>query len=61
MTAIMQQLLETFDHLAEAEKKELAVEILRRTAWDAPELAETELIALAEEQFLALEREEEAQ
>jgi hypothetical protein len=60
MSAAVQQLLDSFDALADADKHQIAVEILRRTAntgsGDLPEYA---LVEAAAELFRALDAEEE--
>jgi len=59
MTAIVQQILETFDALPDADKHEAAVEILRRVAGDVKgDLPENALIGAAEELFRDLDTEE---
>jgi hypothetical protein len=59
MDATVQQLLNTFDALPEADKHQVTIEILRRvspaTEGDVPESA---LVEAAEELFLALDAEE---
>ncbi len=59
MTAILRQLLDSFDALSDTDKHEAAVEILRRlgraTEGDVPEAA---LVAAADELFRALDAEE---
>ena len=59
MTAAVQQLLESFDALSEADKHRAAVEVLRRasptTDEDVPESA---LVEAADELFRALDSEE---
>ena len=57
MTTFTQQILDSFDRLPEPEKRELAAEILRRTAkLDFPPLADEELVLAAEERFLELDK-----
>lgn len=59
MTPSVQQLLNSFDLLPEAEKRELALEILRRTVnFDLPPFSDEELVLSAEELFLELDRRE---
>ena len=59
MTTFVQQLLDSFDLLSEAEKRELALEILRRTVnFDLPPLSDEELVLSAEELFLELDSRE---
>jgi hypothetical protein len=59
MTTAVQQLLESFDALPEADKHQAAVEILRRVSppieGDLPEIA---LVEAADELFRALDAEE---
>jgi hypothetical protein len=59
MNTTVQQLLESFDALSEADKQQVAVEILRRVAagieGDVPESA---LVEAADELFRALDAEE---
>jgi hypothetical protein len=59
MSKNAQRLLEEFDSLAETERREVAVEILRRTdlvSYGAPE--DSELLAAADQIFLELDRRE---
>jgi hypothetical protein len=57
MTSSVQQFLDSFDLLPEAEKRELALEILRRTiSFDMPALSDEELVLSAEELFLELDQ-----
>jgi hypothetical protein len=59
MNSSVQQLLRSFDLLPEAEQRELAWEILRRTVtFDLPSLSDEELVLSAEELFLELDRRE---
>lgn len=59
MTSSVQQLVHSFDLLSEAEKRELAWEILRRTVdLDLPSLSDEEFVLSAEELFLELDRRE---
>lgn len=59
MPSSVQQILHSFDLLPEAEQRELAWEILRRTVnFDLPALADEELILSADELFLELDRRE---
>lgn len=57
MTTAVQQLLNAFDSLPEADKHQVAIEILRR--W-VPEgnLPESALVEIADELFCALDAEE---
>jgi len=55
----VRELLLTFEGLSEAEKKELAWEILRRSAkFEILPLSDEELVLNAEELFLELDRRE---
>ena len=59
MTATVQQLLDSFDALSDAEKHQAAVEILRRCASAAAgDLPESALVTAADELFRALDAEE---
>ena len=59
MTAPVQQLLDTFDALSDADKHLTAVEILRRFAGAAHgELLDCALVEAADELFRALDAEE---
>jgi hypothetical protein len=59
MTSSVQQFLQSFDLLPDAEQRELAWEILRRTVnFDLPPLSDEELVLSAEELFLELDRRE---
>lgn len=54
-----QNVIDTFDELPEAEKKEVATAILRRAVKiDFPPISDDELILNAEETFLELDRRE---
>jgi hypothetical protein len=59
MTATVQQLLDSFDALPDPEKRQAAIEILRRYsgATDS-DLTETALVGVADELFHALDEEE---
>jgi hypothetical protein len=60
MSAAVQQLLDSFDALAEVDKHQIAVEILRRFAsTGAGDLPEEALVEAADELFRALDAEEE--
>lgn len=55
----VRDLLQSFDSLSEADKKEVASEILRRSAsFDLRPLSDEELIVNAEQLFLELDRQE---
>lgn len=59
MTAAALRILDSFDHLEEAEKQLVASAILQRTArLDLPSLSDDELIANAEAVFLELDQQE---
>ena len=59
MTKSVEQLLKSFEQLPEAEKRELAAEIIKRSlALDLPELSDESLILAADQIFLQLDREE---
>ena len=59
MTATVQQLLDSFEALPEAEKHQAAVEILRRFYGPAKgDLPESALIGCADELFRTLDEEE---
>ena len=56
MTDSVQDLLNTFDHLADAEKRQAASEILRRVReMDLEVPSDDELVSAAEELFLDLD------
>jgi hypothetical protein len=60
MTRSVQELLDRFDRLAEAEKHEAASEILQRVRrLDLDPITDDDLILSAEEMFLELDRSEE--
>ena len=57
----VQQMLDTFERMPEAEKKEFAAEILRRTSnLEYGPLSDEELTLNAEQIFLELDRQEAA-
>jgi hypothetical protein len=59
MTALVQELLETFDRLTESERLDLVWEILKRTVdLDFPPLSDEDLVLNAEELFLDLDEQE---
>ncbi|GAK61064.1 hypothetical protein U27_00962 [Candidatus Vecturithrix granuli] len=61
MTAQVKKLLNSFEHLSDAEQWEFAFVILRRTSqFDFPPLEDDDLVQYAEELFLALDQEEAA-
>ncbi len=59
MSAVVQHILESFDALTEADKHQVAVEILRRwTSVGTGDLSEEALVEVADELFRALDAEE---
>ena len=59
MVTDIKEILNTFEHLSEDDKKNLASEILRRTVkFDFLPLADEDLIQSAEKLFLELDRRE---
>jgi hypothetical protein len=59
MTIAVQQLLDAFDRLPEADKHQVTVEILRRVSESAEgNLPESALVEVADELFRALDAEE---
>jgi hypothetical protein len=59
MSTTTSEILESFDHLAEDEKREVASEILRRTIeLELPPLTDDELVFNAEALFLELDQRE---
>jgi hypothetical protein len=59
MTASVEELLNAFDSLTDAELLELLLEILKRTVYlDFPPLSDKDLVLNAEELFLELDRQE---
>lgn len=59
MTALAQEILNSFDQLTDTEQLKIAVEILRRLVnFDFPPLTDEDLALNAEELFLALDRQE---
>jgi hypothetical protein len=59
MNANAQQLLDRFDQLPRDDQREVAREILRRTAsFDVPPLSDEELVGQAHELFLKLDEAE---
>ena len=56
MAEAVQHFLNIFELLPDEEKREVALEILKRTVhWDIPVLSEEELVLNAEELFLELD------
>lgn len=61
MTAVVQELLRTFDCLTDSERRELVSEILKRVIHlDIPPLSDEDLVLNAEGVFLELEKQESA-
>jgi hypothetical protein len=59
MTALVQELLNTFDRLTDSERLELVLEILKRTVdLDFPPLSDEDLALNAERLFLELDEQE---
>lgn len=59
MTALVQELLNTFDRLTDLERLEIALEILKRVAHlDFPPLSDEDLVLNAEGIFLELDKQE---
>jgi hypothetical protein len=59
MPTTAQQLLDEFDLLPESEKREVIIEILRRTRnFDVPPLSDDDLVMNAEALFLELDHQE---
>jgi hypothetical protein len=61
MSTTVEDILDTFDHLPDAEKRELVSEIIRRTVeMSVPPLTDDELVLNAEALFLELDQRESA-
>jgi hypothetical protein len=59
MTTEAQNLLHSFDLLQDADKCEVAAEILRRSEiLNAPPLSDNQLVSIADELFLEMDKEE---
>ena len=59
MTKSVEELLNSFERLPEAEKRELASEIIKRSlAFELPELSEDSLLVSADQVFLQLDKDE---
>jgi hypothetical protein len=59
MTALVQELLATFDRLTDSERLDLVLEILKRTIYlDFPPLSDEDLVLNAEGLFLELDEQE---
>lgn len=58
-TAVIKELLKTFDQLTNSERLEVASEILKRVAHlDLPPLSDEDIVLSAEELFLELDKRE---
>jgi hypothetical protein len=61
MSTDSRHLIESFDALPVVEQQEVMAELLRKTAqWDSPSLTDDELVRLADEVFLEMDRREAA-
>ena len=61
MSTDSQQLLSSFDALPLVEQREVVAELLRKAAdWETPPLADDELVRLADEVFIEMDRREAA-
>jgi len=59
MSTTIENILDTFEHLPDAQKRELASEIIKRTIkLDLPPLSDDELVLQAEALFLELDERE---
>lgn len=59
MTALVQELLDTFDRMTDSERLNLVLEILKRTIYlDFPPLSDEDLVLNAEGIFLELDEQE---
>ena len=59
MTTQVREILQSFDMLPEIDKRELAAEIIKRSlALNEPPLTDEQLVSVAEETFLELDRSE---
>ncbi|GBE90795.1 hypothetical protein [Nostoc cycadae] len=59
MTALVQELLDTFDRLTDSERLDLLSGILKRMVYlDFPPLSDEDLVLNAEELFLELDQQE---
>ena len=59
MTRSVEELLNSFEKLPEAEKRELASEIIKRSlTLDLPEISDDSMLAAADQIFLQLDNEE---
>ena len=61
MSTDSQHVIASFESLPPIEQREVMAELLRKTArWDSPPLSDDELVRLADELFLELDRREAA-
>jgi len=59
VTTRVQQILQSFEHLSEEDKRQILRELLRRSVTlDAPPLSEEQLVRAAEDLFLQVDRSE---
>ena len=59
MTAVVQNILQSFDELPEIERREVASEIIRRSlGFSLPPLSDEELVSNADALFLELDQRE---
>lgn len=59
MTAEVQELIESFNRLSEADKKVIVVEVLRQTTYsETPSISDEELVLNAEELFIEIDMRE---
>ena len=59
MSTSVENILDSIERLSEPEKRELLSEIMRRTvSLDVPPLTDEELVLIAEESFLELDKRE---
>lgn len=59
MTTTVENILDSIERLSDLEKRELLSEIMRRTvSLDVPPLTDEELVLIAEESFLELDKRE---
>ena len=59
MTRSVEELLNSFEKLPEAQKRELASEIIKRSlAFDLPQLSDDSLLFAADQVFLQLDKDE---
>jgi hypothetical protein len=58
MTSAVQHLIDSFESLSDAEKRQAAVEILRRAPQDDEGLSDEDLTVIADDLFRALDAEE---